>query len=253
MRIVKDSNEEYHKSTMISASGLKYIYQNSVYHFLKKKPFTSKAMELGSAVHTILIEGREKYFEDYFEMPEIGDLRKKENRELKESLVKKAEGKKIITYDEKEIIAGLLENFNKNELAKYYCKGDVELSHYTTFDDVDVRVRPDVKTDIWISDVKTCQKSSKWAFRNDVYKYSYHLQATFYCDVLGIDPKSFRFIACETNYPYYVEVYALNETDIEKGRIAYKSALNDWKLYLETGIESGYKSESYADDGALLL
>ena len=33
-------------------------------------------MELGSAVHTIL-RGREKYFNDYFEMPEIGDLKKK--------------------------------------------------------------------------------------------------------------------------------------------------------------------------------
>lgn len=253
MRIVKDSNEDYHKSTSISASGLKYIYQNSVYHFLKRKPFTSKAMELGTAVHTILIEGREKYFQDYFEMPEIGDLRKKENRELRDSLAKKAGGKKIITHDEKEIISGLLENFNKNELAKYYCKGEVELSHYTKFNDVDVRVRPDVKTDLWVSDVKTCQKSSKWAFRNDVYKYSYHLQATFYCDVLGVDPKSFRFIACETNYPYYVEVYALSDSDIEKGRIAYKSALNDWKLYLETGIETGYKSDNYAEDGALVL
>jgi len=253
MRIVKDSNEDYHKSISISASGLKYIYQNSVYHFLKRKPFSSKSMELGTAVHTILIEGREKYFEDYFEMPEIGDLRKKENRELRDSLVKKADGKKIISYEEKEIIAGLLENFNKNELAKYYCKGEVELSHYTTFNDVDVRVRPDVKTDLWISDVKTCQKSSKWAFKNDMYKYSYHLQATFYCDVLGVDPKSFRFIACETNYPYYVEVYALSDSDIEKGRIAYKSALNDWKLYLETGIETGYKSDTYAEDGALVL
>ena len=253
MRIVKDSNEDYHKSTSISASGLKYIYQNSVYHFLKRKPFTSKAMELGTAVHTILIEGREKYFQDYFELPHIGDLRKKENRELRDSLAKKAGDKKIITADEKEIISGLLENFNKNELAKYYCKGEVELSHYTTFHDVDVRVRPDVKSDIWVSDVKTCQKSSKWAFRSDVYKYSYHLQATFYCDVLGIDPKSFRFIACETNYPYYVEVYALSDSDIEKGRIAYKSALNDWKLYLETGIETGYKSDNYAEDGALVL
>ena len=253
MKIVKDSNEEYHKSKSISASGLKYIYQNSVYHFIKKKPYTTKAMELGSAVHTILIEGREKYFNDYFEMPEIGDLRKKENKELKDSLIKKAGDKKIVTADEKEIIAGLLENFNKNELAKYYCKGDAELSHYTTFDNVDVRVRPDVKTDLWVSDVKTCQKSSKWAFRNDVYRYAYHLQAVFYCDVLGINPKSFRFIACETNYPYYVEVYALNETDIEKGRYAYKSALNDWKLYLETGIESGYKSDNYTEDGALLL
>ena len=142
-------------------------------------------------------------------------MRKKENKELKDSLIKKAGNKKIVSAEEKEIIAGLLENFNKNELAKYYCKGDAELSHYTTFNNVDVRVRPDVKTDLWVSDVKTCQKSSKWAFRNDVYRHAYHLQAVFYCDVLGINPKSFRFIACETNYPYYVEVYALNETDIK--------------------------------------
>ena len=77
MKIVKDSNEEYHKSKSISAYKLKFIYQNSVYHFIKKKPYTTKAMELGSAVHTILIDGREKYFNDYFEMPEIGGFEKK--------------------------------------------------------------------------------------------------------------------------------------------------------------------------------
>ena len=38
MKTQFDSNEQYHSSPGISASGLKAIYKKSVYHFLNKKP-----------------------------------------------------------------------------------------------------------------------------------------------------------------------------------------------------------------------
>ena len=55
MKIVKDSNDQYHSQDSISASGLKEISKNSVYHYLNRLPFESSAMALGTAVHTALL------------------------------------------------------------------------------------------------------------------------------------------------------------------------------------------------------
>ena len=56
MKVQFDSNEKYHSSPGISASGLKAIHKKSVYHFLNQKPFESSAMALGTAVHCAMLE-----------------------------------------------------------------------------------------------------------------------------------------------------------------------------------------------------
>ena len=77
------------------------------------------------------------------------------------------------------------------------------------------------------------------------------MQAAFYCDMLGVE--NFKFIAVETNYPYSVEVYTLSDDMIEQGRKAWKRAFDDWKIYSETGIVSGYIWNDFDDDGSLIL
>ena len=146
-----------------------------------------------------------------------------------------------------------MQNLRQNDLAQKYCKGTIELSHYGKMNGADIRVRPDCIGDDWISDVKTCQDNSPVAFRRDVYKYAYHLQACFYSDVLGFPVENFRFIAVETNYPYSIEVYGLDENMIEQGRNAYQKALSDYSFYLSTGIEKGYQAAGYNEDGSLIL
>jgi len=138
-------------------------------------------------------------------------------------------------------------------LAQKYCKGEIELSHYTQYEGIDVRVRPDVINHVsdFITDVKTCQDNSPQAFKRDVYNWGYHLQAAFYMDMCGIN--NFRFIACTTKYPYTVEVYTLDEKDIEFGRMAYKNAFKQWKKYLETGVVSRYDWHNIHEDGSYIL
>lgn len=152
-------------------------------------------------------------------------------------------------------------NLKSNELAQKYCKGEIEVSHYGQMDDIDIRVRPDCKNSIsgWISDVKTCQDNSPEKFRIDILKFRYDLQATFYCDALGYDPKDFRFIAVETNYPYSIEVYGLSDDLIELGRngnaykMGYKQALANWKFYKETDVALGYESQNRNEDGSIII
>ena len=252
MRIEKDSNDIYHSHNSISASGLKEISKNSVYHYLNQKPFESASMHFGTAVHTALLES-DTFYDIYFPMPDIGDLRKKENKELKLEAEKKAEGKICLTFNDHERIKRIVENFKKNDLAQFYCKGEVELSHYLKHDNVEVRVRPDVINHVagFICDVKTTQDASPRGFRSAVYKYNYHLQAAFYMDMLGVD--EFKFVTCEVNHPYTVVVHTLDEEFIELGRKLWQQAFSDWKHYLEKKEVKLYHSDFICEDGSYLI
>ena len=253
MKKIKDTNEQYHSSDAISASGLKYIYQNSVQKFLQRQAFSSKAMNLGSAVHAAMLEPAE-YINDFHVMPKI-DGRTKAGKEEKAKHEELSKGKILLTADENEIVSSISANYNSHELARKFCTGEIELSHYKQHEGVDVRIRPDVVNykEGFISDVKTCQDNSPKAFRRDVYKYGYPIQAVFYSEMLGIDPSEFRFIAVQTKHPFSVEVYAMSEQMIEYGREGWKQAFHDWKFYKETGIALGHQTAEVKDDGTLIL
>lgn len=248
-----DSNDDYHSSSAISASGLKTISKYSVDYFVNQPRRETKAMALGTAIHTLLLEGQKEFERLYYMLPQIGDLRKAENKAIKKEHLELAGDKKLISYEEGLAIKGILHNFEKDELAKNYCTGVVEQSHYGEFEGVPVRVRPDCRGDDWIGDLKTCQDSSPTAFRKDLYFWGYDIQATFYCDALGIDPKNFAFVAVSTKAPYKIGVYALNDAQIERGRKAYESALKDWEFFLETGVALGYTTDETTEDGRLIL
>ncbi len=250
----QDTNAKYHSSSAISASGLKKIYKKSVYHYLNDSFTETPAMALGTAMHTLMLEGQKQFDQDYYLMPKY-DGRTKEGKQVKAKHDKLAGDRKCLRDEDMNIISGIMKNYKQHDLAQKYCNGTVELSHYGKMEGVDVRVRPDVfdKKNNWIGDVKTCQDNSPTAFKRDLYKYAYHLQACFYSDVLGFPPENFRFIAVETKHPYSVEVYGLADKDIEIGRDAYQRALSDWKLYLVTGTAKGYSAAGYNEDGSLIL
>jgi membrane-associated HD superfamily phosphohydrolase len=251
MKVTKDSNDIYHSHDSISASGLKIIHKKSVYHLINQQFKETPAMALGTAVHQAILEPHD--FHDIYHVIEKIDKRTKAGKEEYQKQIDLAQGKIIIEDDIHEIIKSILGDFRQNDLAQKYCKGEIELSHYTQYEGIDVRVRPDVINHVsdFITDVKTCQDNSPQAFKRDVYNWGYHLQAAFYMDMCGIN--NFRFIACTTKYPYTVEVYTLDEKDIEFGRMAYKNAFKQWKKYLETGVVSRYDWHNIHEDGSYIL
>ena len=254
MKTKIESNEKYHENKrFISSSGIKKIHRKSVYHYLNELPFTSGSMQLGTLIHTAVLEP-EKFEAEYYVMPKV-DKRTKAGKEDYAMHVEKAKDKIIIDDSMVEVKDRIVENFLANEDAVKYTKGVIELSHYTELMGVPVKVRPDcVDMDLgFISDPKTCQDNSPKAFKRDVFKYGYHLQAAFYSDALGIDPKNFIFIAIETNHPYSVQCYSLSDEMIEFGREDYKSALLKWKNYLDTGIVTSYDGHETNDKGIILL
>ena len=160
----------------------------------------------------------------------------KEGKKIKEDFLNDNIGKIIITQEEQQAIEKIQRNFNNHSLAKNLVKRltESEVSYYGTIDDVQVRVRPDgLKKNDYIIDIKTSNDASPRSFRNSVYNFAYHLQACFYSEALGFDPAKFRFITIENKYPYTVEVFAMSEDMIEYGKNAWRTALANWKEYLD--------------------
>lgn len=251
MKVKKDSNEVYHAHNSISASGLKEIHKKSVYHFLNRKFKESPAMKLGTAVHQAILEPEDFY--DIYHVIDKIDKRTKIGKEAYLKQIELADNKIVLESDIHDIIKAILPKFREHNLAQKYSKGEIELSHYTKYEGIDVRVRPDCINRIsnFISDVKTCQDNSPEGFKRDVYKWGYHLQAAFYMDICGID--NFKFIAVTTTYPHTVEVHTLDDDTLEFGRNAYKQAIKNWKIYLNTNKAPGYDWYQFADDGSFLL
>lgn len=80
-------------------------------------------------------------------------------------------------------------------------------------------------------------------FERDVWQYGYHVQAAFYCTVLGFPIENFRFIAVKNNIEYddprhpetMVRVCKLNDRMIEVGFEKMYWAFDRWKEYILTG------------------
>jgi len=204
-------------------------------------------------IHTAVLEP-EKLADEYYVMPSV-DRRTKVGKEHYALHLENSKGKILIDDSMEEVKDKIVENFLANQDAVKYTKGVIELSHYTELMGVPVKVRPDCfNKDLgFISDPKTCQDNSPKAFKRDVFKYGYHLQAAFYSDALGVDPKDFVFIAIETNHPYSVQCYSLSDEMIEFGREDYQSALLKWKKYLDTNIVTAYDGYETNDKGIIIL
>lgn len=248
-----ESNADYHATKRyLSSSAVKAIHSRSVYHLLNAIPYgETEAMKEGTAVHTRMLEPSE-FEKNYIVMqPFNGSTR--EGKAIKATYVDyEQNGKILLKAQQGEMINGMYESLQKNELAKSYLVGDIELSHYTEFMGVKVKVRPDVKGADFISDIKTCQDASPKAFRYEIYKRAYHVQAAFYCTVLGYTIDQFKFIAMEKTYPYDVIVYTLSEQMQEEGYNAMVEAINKWKHYLDTGEAIAYDWDK-ALDGSFIL
>jgi len=248
--ILKDSNTDYHSNKSISASGLKEISSTSVTDYLNKKFKTSLALELGSAIHTIILEP-ELFDTEFHIMPNI-DLRTKAGKELKIKHQEIANGRILLSESNYNLLKKILVSFKKNRDAVKLLDGKIEISHYGTVNNIDVRCRPDILGKDFVCDIKSCKSVNAYNFRKDCYTYKWFLQAVFYSDFLSVPAENFRFIAISKEDEPKVKVFGLTKKSIELGRQQWHEAFNRWQFYKETGICSGENWNDFKDSVQLL-
>ena len=107
--VCKDSNSDYHSHKSISASGLKEISSSSVTDYLNKEFKTSLALELGSAIHTIILEP-ELFDSEFYVMPNV-DSRTKAGKESKLAHQQLAQGRTLLSQSNYDLLEKILVSF----------------------------------------------------------------------------------------------------------------------------------------------
>ena len=232
-------NAEYHESEALSASGAKTIAMKSLAHFKYGEQKHSPAFDLGTSVHTLVLEPHMK--KNVWCGPAA--RRGKEWTQLKEDA--EAQGAVLLTESDYEQASKMADAVLSNAAAAEYLSGDlvVEASMFAhdSIYNVDLRARPDGwRKDIAaVVDIKTTIDPSPEGFARQVANFGYHIQDAFYRRVLtlnGIEIDRFIFIAVGKEAPYAVGVYELDWRTLDEGKAAVKYALEQYAEAQKSGI-----------------
>jgi len=243
-------NEAYHKCEELSNSQNNVIIDESPAHFkfYKDNPQPpTRAMVTGQIVHLLVLEP-EKFLDTAVAMPQV-DRRTKAGKEFVEKFEIDNIGKVILDNDLYHQAFGMIGSVMDHLTAKAILKQNHnELSFFGEIEGVKVRCRPDIlREGRLLADLKTTDDASFRGFQKSVANFKYARQAAFYADVVsqvtGETYDTFTFIAVEKHPPYAVQVFALDEASMERGREEYKRGLALYRECLLTNKWPGYSDQ----------
>ena len=230
-------NDEYHATDDISSSNIKtalksmgkykaQIDGDSVFK-------TTPAMELGTLVHALVLEPHT--FADQFAVSEKFDGRTEVGKAGKAAFLLASEGKIVVNVDQMKIAQAMAKAvLDHPEVKAILAVDGIVFEHSGFCVDSDtglhVKYRPDIRTDHFIADLKTCADASKDEFARSIFKFGYHTSAAHYlkCDhaLFNTNHQQFIFICVESGFPYEVAVYTLKSTAIDQGYSECAKALS---------------------------
>lgn len=237
---------DYHAIDALSASGAKHLLRSPAHYLAQKeKPMEPTAsMRLGTAVHTMILEP-EKADIEIARAPKV-DKRTKVGKETIELFEREHQGKLILDADVFDKAAAIAEAVAKHPVARDLLKdGQAETSMlWKAYDGLPCKARFDYYRGDGIVDVKTTQDASPEAFARSIASFKYHMQAAHYLqgyrEVTGWDAEHFTFIAVESEAPYAIGIYTLDEASLMSGRILMQKAALAWRRAQEPAAWQGY-------------
>jgi len=213
-KISNISNYDYHHGKYkdyISSSNLKNILQSPEYFKTQKNIIRtpSASMQLGTAVHTAILEP-EKYDS------EVGVIKKvtgtgsvAANKKLLEEVAHK---NTVITEAQSEIVTCITEKFHSiTELVRLFSGGEAEVSIFWD----DWKIRPDYLKDDLVIDLKTTSKPLN-EFNKACANFMYDLSAGMY--KFGAGVQNYKFVVVETNPPYNFVIFEPDAEFMHEGR-----------------------------------
>lgn len=224
-------NHVYHSLPgMISNSGLKLVLRSPAHYKFQAARAPSRAMELGTAIHTALLEP-ERFANDYVLLRNVKDRRASEYKQA----ANVHGGEVVLTATEAANVEGMQEAVLSNPVMaeRLNAEGWRELSLFVQDPEtgVIVRVRYDLLTVDGVAvDVKKTQDCRADSFSKSVDNYDYDMQDALYSDAFewatGDPLSAFEFAAIEEQMPHGHKLYQLDETATQEGRRKYREALN---------------------------
>jgi len=242
-------NEAYHAHTGISNSGLTLVARSPAHYYHAPKHTGSRAMEIGTAFHTALLEP-ERYEAEYMVVDGVNDRRVSAYKEA----AKAYGGDKTLTESEGASVAVMREAVRGNKAANEAMSqpGHAELSAFVTDPETGllIKCRFDWLTDSGlIVDIKKTQDCRELEFSRSLHNYRYHVQAAMYSYVyeliFGRPCTAFKILAIEELPPCANVLYDIDPLALMYGARLFREAmttyanakLNDeWESYSGAGV-----------------
>lgn len=242
-------NAIYHASVGISKSGLDLVARSPAHYRYGPPRTASRTMELGSAMHSALLEP-DLFAREYVNSG-AADRRASEYKQAVKSI---GDTGRVLTQSEHDQIAGAVAALWAQEGPRLLLNSAThrELSVYATDPEtgVSVRVRPDIvcQRSGVMADLKSTQDARAPAFERSIMNYRYHVQAAFYMDVwewaTGDRINEFLILAVESAPPHAAKIYRVDDTAIAEGRRCYREALNAYADCLIRDEWPGYENDA---------
>ncbi len=242
-------NADYHLHDSISNSGLSLVARSPAHYFHAPKPSSMRAMEIGTAFHTALLEP-DRYAAEYVVVTGCDDRRVSAYKDA----AKIYGGHKALTESEGSSVTVMAESIRSNKAANSLMtrKGYAELSAFVRDPETGVlmRCRFDWLTDGGVCiDLKKTQDCREHAFSRSLHNYRYHVQAAMYSHIyellFGQPLQAFKLLAVEEDPPCANVLYDIDPLALQHGHTLYRQALesyakslenNSWESYSGTGV-----------------
>ena len=226
-------NEDYHRSEGVSKSGLDLIARSPAHYYYAQKRESTRAMAIGTAIHTALLEP-ERFEREYLLLKDVTDRRASEYKQA----VKVHNPENVLVSTEAANVAGMQESvFSQPEAAAALrAEGWRELSAFVECPETGVilRARYDLLTCDGIAyDLKKTRDARRSEFEKSVYNYRYHVQDAHYSRVFELitgELLQFKFLAVEETAPNTAAVYELDQLAKEVGKFY---AMRDLRTYAQ--------------------
>lgn len=237
-------NEAYHAYAGISKSGLDLIHRTPAHYAYAAKREPTRAMALGSAVHSAILEPH-RFADDYLLLRDVKDRRASEYKQA----IKAHDPERVLVSHEADKVAAMQESVHA---AYAMPTGHAEVSAFVTCPETGVflRARYDLLTDNGVAvDLKTTQDASREGFAKSVVNYRYHVQDAHYSRVYelitGEPLERFEFLAVESDAPHATLSHNL---DAEAKQIGHAELMRDLHRYAQCCADGEWPAYESTDE-----
>ena len=233
------ADRAYRKDPAHAQSHVKHILRSPAHYLAaKNKRFAPTiSMQIGSALHCLILEGQDQFDTDYVLKPDGLSMTTKAGKEWKEQNSKKTALSKTDTYASWDAVHGMAESLRTldwfNPAQTDYRKFN-EVSLYWDADGLDCKCRLDRlilgESSATILDLKTTDSINYNDFLKKVIgSMSYMFQVSWYIE--GVEavykvPASFVFIGVERTPPYSMAVFEIGTSMYAEGMRQTHAARN---------------------------
>lgn len=248
MPIIRNTDEDYHRSEGVSKTGLWSLYTKTPFHYrhVVRKP--SQAFDIGKAAHIAILEP------ERLEAAVMrGPIDRRGNKWKEAQDEADHFGRLLLTEKDHDMALAIRDTAAANATIRQMQSGEFmnETSAYHVDEEtgVTVKCRPDIynATHRLIGDVKNMADGSAQAFMRDAGKFGYHVQDALYTDVWSkgaeMEVDGFFFIVFEKSDPPMVACYELDAPSVEEGYAVYRAALARYVECREANDWPGYPSD----------